>query len=129
MAINPHPSPLQIPTVLVRAKEAYRAWHDYLDDLRRIDRYTLGLKIDELFCSLLELLHRACFAYDKFEKLALVSKAIAKCDLLRFFLQIGWEQKMIDHKQYGKLIILLEEVGRMLGGWKRSIEEKTPAKR
>ncbi len=113
----------------MRAKEAYRAWHDYLLNLNRIDRYTIGIKIDDLFCSLLELTYRGCFAYDKFEKLALVSQAIAKCDLLRFFLQIGWEQKIIDHKQYGNLILLLDEVGRMLGGWKRSIEEKTPAKK
>lgn len=74
-----------------------------------------------------ELIFRACFAYDKFEKLSLVSQAIAKSDLLKFFLQIGWEHKMIDHKSYGALILLLlDEVGRMLGGWKKSLGDKTP---
>jgi len=114
---------------LVRAKESYRVWHGYLDNLKRVERYTIGVKIDDLFCSLLELIYQGCFAYDKFEKLSLVSKAIAKCDVLRFFLQIGWEQKVIDNKQYGNVILLLEEVGRMLGGWKRNLEEKTPANR
>ena len=129
MAINPPPNRSKIPMVLVRTKEAYRVWHDDLDNLTRIDRHTLGVKIDELFCALLELVYRGCFAYDKFEKLSVVSQAIAKCDVLRFFLQISWEQKIIDNKQYGSLILLLEEVGRMLGGWKRSIEEKTPARK
>ena len=73
---------------------------------------------------MLEFIFRACFAYDKFEKLSLVSQAIAKNDLLKFFLQIGWEQKIVDHKQYGSLILLLDEVGRMLGGWKKDIQEK-----
>ena len=118
-----------IPIVLVKSKEAYRVWHDYLDNLQKVDRYTLGLKIDELFCSLLELIHRACFPYDKFEKLSIISQAIAKSNLLQFFLQIAWEQKIIDNKQYSNLIILLGEIGRMLGGWKKSLEEKKPIKR
>lgn len=63
--------------------------------------------------------------HDKFEKLSLVSHAIGKADLLKFFLQIGWEHKTLDAKTYGALILLLDEVGRMLGGWKRSLSEKT----
>ncbi len=124
-----YPPPPTIPLVLVRAKETYRIWHSYLLNLKRVDRYTLGAKIDDLFCSLLELIYRGCFAYDKFEKLSLVSQAVAKCDLLKFFLQIGWEHKIVDNTQYGKLILLLDEIGRMLGGWKKSLEDKTPAKK
>ncbi len=96
--------------------------------MKRVDRYTIGAKIDDIFLSLLEFIFRGCFAYDKFEKLSLVSQAIAKSDLLKFFLQISWEHKVIDHKNYGTLILLLDEVGRMLGGWKKSLAEKTPAK-
>ncbi|MFZ2521922.1 MAG: four helix bundle protein [Minisyncoccia bacterium] len=77
-----------------------------------------------MFLSLLELIFRACFAYDKFEKLSLVSQAIGKDDLLKFFLQIAWEHKIIDNKQYGVLILNLDEVGRMLGGWKKDIQER-----
>jgi len=29
---------------------------------------------------------------------------------------------------YSDLIIRLDEIGRMLGGWKKSLAEKTPAK-
>ena len=122
-------SPPTIPLVLVRAKEVYRLWHGSIINLKRVDRYTLGAKIDDVFTLLLELIFRACFAYDKFEKLSLVSQAIAKSDLLKFFLQLGWEHAIIDHKRYGEFILLLDEVGRMLGGWKKSIEDKTPARK
>lgn len=115
------------PLVLVRTKEAYQLWHKNLVNLNRLDRYTIGTKIDDIFLSLLELIFRSCFAYDKFEKLSLVSQAIGKNDLLKFFLQIGWEQKIIDHKNYGSLILLFDEIGRMLGGWKKNLQEKTPA--
>ena len=96
---------------------------------KRVDRFTIGCKIDELFLSLLELIYRATFAYDKFEKLSVVSQAIAKCDLLKFFLQIGWERKVLPHALYGSLVLQLDEVGRMLGGWKKNLQEKTPTKK
>lgn len=111
----------------MRAKSTYQTWHGSIVNLKRVDRYTIGAKIDDIFLSLLELIFRGCFAYDKFEKLSLVSQAIAKSDLLKFFLQISWEHKIIDHKSYGRLILSLDEVGRMLGGWKKSLETKTPA--
>lgn len=109
----------------MRSKEAYALWHRGIVNLTRVDRYTTGAKIDEVFLGLLELIFRACFVHDKFEKLSLVSHAIGKSDLLKFFLQIGWEQKVLDAKTYGALIVLLDEVGRMLGGWKRSLSDKT----
>ena len=82
--------------------------------------------IDRIFCELLELIFRASFASDKFEKLSVVSQSIAKSDLLKFFLQLSWEHKIITHKTYAELILFVEEVGKMLGGWKKSILEKTP---
>lgn len=116
----------QAPLVLVRAKEAYRTWHDHLNKVNRVDRYTIGTRVDETFLALLELIFRATFAYDKFEKLSIVSQALGKNDILKFFLQIAWEQKAIDHTVYGQLILNLDEVGRMLGGWKKNLQEKTP---
>jgi len=119
----------QSPIVMVKAKESYRIWHKNLINFNRLDRYTIGAKIDEIFLSFLELIFRACFAGDKFEKLSLVSLAIGKSDLLNFFLQLSWEHKIISHSVYGSLIIIIDEIGRMLGGWKKSLQEKTPANR
>ncbi len=127
--IKSTPPPTQVPLVLVRAKESYKVWHRYIANLSRVDRYTIGATIDTTFLQLLELIFRATFAYDKFEKLSLVSQAIGKLDLLKFFLQLGWEQKIIDYKNYSALLVTLDEVGRMLGGWKKNIQEKTPAKK
>lgn len=113
------------PLVLIHSKEAYRLWHNAIVHLNRVDRYTTGAKIDEIFLALVELIFIGCYAHDKFEKLSIVTRAIGKCDLLKFFLQLGWEQKIIDRKMYAELIILLDEVGRMLGGWKKSLADKT----
>jgi len=112
--------------VLVRAKESYKTWHKHLENVSKIDRHTVGVKIDEIFLSLLETIFRATFTCDKFEKLSLVSQAIGKNDLLKFFLQIGWENKVLNHTVYGNIILQLDEAGRMLGGWKKSLQDKTP---
>jgi hypothetical protein len=114
--------------VLVRAKESYKIWHTHLATVSRVDRSTLGNKIDGIYLSLLEFIFRATFAHDKFEKLSIVSQSIAKTDLLKFFLQLGWEHKVLNHSIYGKIILQLDEVGRMLGGWKKNLQEKTPTK-
>ncbi|MDB5254775.1 MAG: hypothetical protein JWL92_151, partial [Candidatus Nomurabacteria bacterium] len=55
--------------MLVRAKESYKIWHDHLVTINKVDRYTIGANIDEIFTSLLELIFRAIFGYDNYEKL------------------------------------------------------------
>ncbi len=61
------------------------------------------------------------------EKIARLTNANAKLGTLKFFLQIGWEIKMMDTKRYIVLSEKLDEIGRILGGWKRGIETKLPA--
>ncbi|MEK7576902.1 MAG: four helix bundle protein [Patescibacteria group bacterium] len=49
-----------------------------------------------------------------------------KLDMLKFFLQVGWELKALDNKKYIMLIERLNEIGKMIGGWSRGIQNKTP---
>lgn len=114
--------------MLVKGKQAYQFWHRNLENLNRIDRQTIGIKIDEHFTAMLEFIFRAYFANDKFEKLSMISQAIGKADLLKFFLQMAWEQKIIQNAYYSPLLLSLDEIGRMLGGWKKTVQEKTPAR-
>ncbi len=121
------PPPAQAPLVLMKAKNTYKVWHEILIHVKRIDRYTIGIRIDDVFLVFLEHLFRTSFASNKLEKLSFVSSSIANSDLLKFLLQIAWEHEILDNKHYGVLMLSLDEVGRMLGGWKRQIENKTPA--
>jgi hypothetical protein len=122
-----HPS-AQVPPVLIKAKETYQSWHENLVHVKRIDRYTIGTRIDDTFMVFLEHLFQTSFASDKFEKLSLLSTSIGTCDLLKFLLQIAWNQKVIATPIYATLLADLEETGRMLGGWRRQLEQKTSSK-
>ncbi len=93
-------------------------WHEFLQHFPRLSRYSLGLKIDNLFTEILELTFLAKYTA-KNEKLPLIEKAIAKLDLLKFFLQISWNIKALDNKKYIRISEPLNEIGKMLGGWRK----------
>ena len=105
----------------------YKLWNTYRDNITKQSRFTLGSKIDTLFLDALELLFIAGYL-NKDQKLPVLQKANGKLDLLKFFLQIAWELKLFDTKKYAELSKLLDEIGRMLGGWRKGIESKTPAR-
>lgn len=58
----------------------------------------------------------------------LLNKGIAKVDLVKLLLQLCWEIKALDNNKYGHLSEKLSEIGKMLGGWKKQLQNKTPEK-
>ncbi|MDO8240672.1 MAG: four helix bundle protein [Candidatus Moranbacteria bacterium] len=86
----------------------------------KTSRYTLGIKIDNLFIETTEYIFIAS-RLNKEQKVPFVQKANAKLDLLKFFLQMSWEIKSIDNKKYLILSEHLEEIGKMLGGWQKQL--------
>jgi hypothetical protein len=96
-------------------------WHEFLPHFPKDSRYTLGAKIDNLFLETLESIVGASYS-DKLEKLISLKQASVKLDLLKFFLQVAWEIKSLDSKKYIKISEKLNEIGKMLGGWIKSLK-------
>lgn len=109
--------------IVQRFISAYKLWHSYRSSIPKQSRFTLGAKIDTLFIDTLELFYIASYL-GKEEKLIALQKTNTKLDVLKFFLQISWELSVFDTKKYAELSQSLEEIGRMLGGWKRGLESK-----
>ncbi len=91
----------------------------------KTERVGIGQKVDIAFLSTLELTFRASYLPPA-EKVILLGKAISQLDVLKFFLQLAWEAKNVSNGRFAELISLLEEVGRMLGGWRKGLLNKTP---
>ncbi len=117
---------LRPPIVLVKTKETYSLWFQTLSDFPKIYRYNLGGKIESCFLSLLENTFITAYLSGE-KKSAQLSLAILKLDSLKFFLQLAWENKCISNLKYSSLSEQLDEIGRMLGGWKKGLENKTPS--
>ena len=97
---------------------AYKQWQSFIHHLPKQTRYTLGEKIDLLFIDILELIITARYLPQN-QKMPLLQKASLKLDLLKFFLQVSWEIKTLDTKKYILLSKMLEEIGKILGGWQK----------
>lgn len=92
-----------------------------MPDFPKDSKYTLGAKIDSSFLETVEEILKAGSS-DKTEKLIFLKRASAKLDLLKFFLQISWEMKILENKKYINLSEKLNEIGKMLGGWIKTIK-------
>ena len=58
----------------------------------------------------------------KKEKLPTLEKASIKLNMLRVFIRLMKDTKTIDAKKYMILESVIDEIGRMLGGWIRSVK-------
>ncbi len=103
----------------------YSLWHLYHEKFPRLSKHTLGEKIDGLFTDIIELILAAGFASME-QKLPIVNRAIGKLDLLKAFIQIAWEVKCLDHKQFAALASPLNGIGKDIGGWRKDLQKKAP---
>lgn len=112
--------------VILKLKDAYGTWQEYLKHVPKQNRYTLGSKIDSVFLNAIEYCFLASYA-PKDTKIGLLSRTIYRVDLLKLLLQLAWDVRALDTKKYATLSEALDEVGRMLGGWKKGLQSKTPS--
>jgi hypothetical protein len=63
------------------------------------------------------------------EKHPYVRLAIKKADTLRVLLMILWETKSFDDKKYITLSVMLDEIGKMLGGWNGQLTKQNSPKK
>lgn len=86
------------------------------------DRYTLGQKIDNLTLTIFELVIMAGMATQE-RKLPILEKTIASLDLLKILVRLAKDIQVLDNKKYLQLEQALQEIGRMLGGWRKSVKQ------
>ena len=109
--------------MIIKEKEAYQSWLILHRDFPKTERFGIGRRIDNLFLEILELSFTASYLPPE-PKIIFLSKAISRLDVLKFFLQTAWENKLIHTERFIELSKKVEEVGRMLGGWKRGLDKK-----
>lgn len=104
-------------------------WINIVPHIQKGARYTIGARIENKFLDLLELGYIAYFS-KKENKIEKISECIFLLDTLKFIVSVAWDAKLVSNKQYEEIALKLEEIGRMLWGWKKRIEnpeKKNPA--
>ena len=111
-----------------KEKTAYSLWFLIYNDFPKAHRYILGGKIEDYFLGLLENIFISIYLTPE-QKIPRLVIAISKLDGVKFFLQIAWENKCLSNEKYSTLSGNLNEIGRMLGGWKKGLEKKNSSVR
>lgn len=119
--------PREAPAVLLKTKEAYAFWLEIHKTFPRVERLSIGQRIDTTFLSILELIFISSYLPPD-QKVVILGKTISRLDSLKFFTQIAWENRLIHTTKYAELSQKLEEIGRQLGGWRRGLEIKLKTK-
>ena len=108
-------------SILNRIKEGYLIWIDIVPHIAKGSRYTIGSRIENKFLDLIELSYTAYFT-EKEKKEEKISECILMLDTLKFLISVAWEGKIISNKHCEDVSLKLEDVGKMLGGWIRSLD-------
>ncbi len=115
------------PPVIEHLKSAYKRWIIIERNLPKSERFGLGQKVDFLFTDLLDILQKASFSPIEV-KISLLGQSLLTVDSLRFFIQLSWELKLIPSKQFIVMGQEIEEIDRMIGGWRKGLITKTSVK-
>lgn len=115
---------LEIP-ILKKFYVLYKDLYAYRSGVAKQDRHTLWQRCENLSLELLELVLLAS-QRSKSSKLSALETASVKLNVLRFLVRLAKEIKVIDHKKYLALETAIDEIGRMLEGWIKSVASNSP---
>jgi len=103
--------------------DLYKLFYTFRTTIPKQDKYTLWQKSESLLIEVLEGI--LCASYkSKFEKVPVLKKTSSKLNVLRVLIRLMKDIKAIDNKKYSMLEEMLDEMGRMLGGWMRSLNPR-----
>lgn len=100
--------------------DLYKLFYLYIDNFPKKSE-ALSQKIENTIMEILDNISKASFAGQK-DRLDYLNKASIKLDFLKVLFRLTFDVKIIDQKKYLILEEKLQEIGRMLGGWIKSLK-------
>ncbi len=88
----------------------------------KAQKFLLGDRIQATALDALEALIEATYTRDRRGNLAKANLGLEK---LRFFFRIAFEQRHLDARRYEHAARMVDEVGRLIGGWAKAHEHRT----
>lgn len=107
--------------VINRTQELYEAIGKITEKLPALKQQTIGRRLENTILTLLELLIMAKYAPTP-QKSPYLIKASAQAEIIQFHLRILLTQKLANETTLHQLQASVTEIGRMLGGWRKSVQ-------
>jgi len=106
--------------ILKKVYELYKVFHEYRKVIPKHDRFTIYERTEQLILDIVEGIFLAGYSKSA-TKATTLDHISAKLNLVRLLVRLMKDTKTIDGKKYMVLQEIIDEIGRMLGGWIRSI--------
>ena len=103
--------------VITKAYDLVRELTTRVGKYPRSHRFLLGDRTLNAAYDLIELLVEAKYRSDK---MALLDRANLLLERMRFQVRLAHDEKLLNPSGYGMVARQMDEVGRLIGGWKKS---------
>jgi len=113
--------PIKGPKIVLAAYDLVLGLYPAVRGFPKSQQYLLGRRVEDAALEILTGLIAANAARNKKAKLTAVDAEIEK---LRLLIRLSCDLKFISMKKYAALAESVDELGRMLGGWMKWVEEK-----
>src|SRR5574338_1403986 len=100
--------------------ELYKLLHSYHNRIPKSERYTLWQKCENTALDLIEAVIETSHQKGQ-QRLNLLYIISNKLDLLKVLIRLAKETRTIDNTQYLAIQAILQEIGKMVGGWIKSV--------
>jgi len=107
--------------IFQKSYDLYKQMHEFQKLIPKHERYTVYSKAEDCLLAILSNLFKAS-AVDKDSKITLLEVASTELNLLRVFIRLLKDIKSLDNTKYLLLQSEIDEIGRMLGGWIKSVK-------
>ncbi len=115
-ALGEHEKVCMDKLIVFRKVWEYLVWlRPTVERFARVHKYSLGVEMQANTMSLLRLVIKANYAEIKG---TIIAEAIEEHEVQRIFLRLAFEYKLINSRQFGFAASRLDEIGRLLRGWK-----------
>ena len=109
--------------IFKKAYDLYKTLHEYRSSIPKKDRFTIFERCEATLLDIIENILLASSQNPK-DKLPTLNHINLKLNLLRVFIRLIKEVKAIDNKKNVNLQSMIDEIGKMLGGWLRSTKTR-----
>lgn len=107
--------------IINRTQELYENISKITEKLPALKQQTIGRRLEDGILHLLEMLVMAKHA-PSLQKGSYLIKASAEAEVIQFQLRILLTQKLANETTLHQLQAKVTEIGRMLGGWRKSVQ-------
>ena len=102
--------------IFKKAYDLYLYIYRLRESVPKQDRHALWMRVEKTNLDVIEKILHASALY-KTEKIEVLERASVDLNMLRVFVRIAKDTKVLDTAKYAKIQQDIDEIGRMLGGW------------